>query len=209
METLIPFQGFYHSIHSDVLDHALESALGDNGGDPYPGLIDRAWMDVNNWKDAHIYYAKAYTDALAQALDLETLEFKLVVSPKYYNFETDRIIGEIDISEVKKLKAAVPDQVLANLIKERFTSYDGFISHYPNNLDYWPSDLKDWDHNHVGTLLEAYILLEHDENAFEIDLIDSANLYEAAYDAIDQLENLDRLANIAYYLRQREDRKHA
>ncbi len=49
---------------------------------------------------------------------------------------------------------------LAQVIKERFTSRDGFLSGYRNELDSWlAKPLRDWDHNELGTLLIAAMRL--------------------------------------------------
>ena len=45
---------------------------------------------------------------------------------------------------------------LEDLIKEKFTTRDGFISFYPNRLDKWPKDFEEWDHNHLGTCFELF-----------------------------------------------------
>ncbi|MFM0341159.1 hypothetical protein [Paraburkholderia fungorum] len=79
-----------------------------------------------------------------------------MVSPREYNFETDRIFAYINRSSVRELYHRVDGAVLADMIRVRHTSCSGFISFYPNDLDDWKAKpLKDWDHNELGTLLLA------------------------------------------------------
>ena len=49
-------------------------------------------------------------------------------------------------------------------IKQRFTSRDGFWSHYKNELDLWTQDYSEWDHNQIGTCFELFDLEEEDIN---------------------------------------------
>ena len=213
LETTIPFSGFYESIHSSLLDDAQESILHNDHGDIISSeLADKFWVAFN-YSQALNYYAKEYCEVFAHELGLETLEFKELTSPKYYNYTTDRIFASIDLDEVKSIYKKTDKKLLREEIKNRFTSYSGFISHYPNDLDEWPTDLADWDCNHVGTLLEVYFKQENDDNSYsdlEYNLLDNA--HEIAMYAIDhalsQDENKEalRIANIASYLRTRENR---
>lgn len=87
------------------------------------------------------------------------LKFESMDSPREYNFATDRIFCHIPLKTVRALfKASKAENhiSLRAAIRERFTSYDGFISGYPNALDSWLSKpLQEWDHNEIGTLLVA------------------------------------------------------
>lgn len=201
METTIPFSGFYHSFHDYNLDQALEMVVSDDQGSAYDGLLDLARSSVD-WSVAHDHYAKQFTRYFADKFDLD-IKFKLLSSPKYYNFETDRIFCEISESEVLRLFNAVDRAVLERRIKERFTSCDGFISHYPNSLERWDSDVTTWDHNQVGTLIEAYIEA-HDayDSDYECYISQDIEAYNSVCEAIKD----DRVFRIADYLRERQNR---
>jgi len=213
LETTIPFSGFYESIHSSLLDEEQERIFHNDHGETISSeLVDRFWVAFN-CSQALNHYAQNYCEAFAYELSLETLEFQALSSPKYYNYETDRILASIDLAEVKTIHEKTDKKVLREEIKKRFTSYDGFMSFYPNDLDDWPTDLEQWDCNHVGTLLSVYFKQENDENSYqdlEYNLFDNA--HEIAMSAIDhalsQDENKEalRIANIASYLRTRENR---
>jgi len=203
METTIPFSGFYYSWHDQELNYALESIFSDNNGNPIPSLVEKAF-DCVDWKACHVAYAEKYTENFADKFSLSTLKFKELVSPKYYNFQTDRIFCDISLSEVTSIYSQVDKDLLKQYIKSRFTSRDGFISHYSNDIAEWPKDLSQWDHNEVGTLIEAYV---DSENLEEHDLVEDA--YEVATNIIyANLKDSYHLFKIADYLRTREERKY-
>src|SRR5690606_26269592 len=87
------------------------------------------------------------------------LEFESLDSPREYNFCTDRIFCYIPLESAKRLfviSAKGNHKRLKEVIRERFTSRDGFISFYSNNLEEWlDKPLDQWDHNEIGTLLIA------------------------------------------------------
>lgn len=160
MKTIIPFQGFYCSLHDSILDNALELLAQDDSGDIDQDKHDKMF-DAVNWRKVWVEYAKEYCYQLSQLIDID-LKFEELSSPKFYNYSTDRIFADISESDVLKMFDVVDKTKLNQMIKDNFTSCDGFISNYPNSLDDWDSDVTTWDHNQVGTLLSCYIDIEHD-----------------------------------------------
>jgi hypothetical protein len=155
--TTIPFQGFYDSWHSDQIDYALETHF-DYNGDGVPDIdIDDLWydVDINGIKQK---YVSDYVDYINQELDISSLELKSLYSPKEYNFTTDRIFCYISYKDIRKMYSKVYKDYLPEVIKEQFTSYDGFTSYYSNDLDDWIEEkpMKDWDCNQIGAIVEAY-----------------------------------------------------
>lgn len=207
-QTTIPFSGFYYSLHDGELDRALEMMFTNDCGDPYSKLVERAF-DLVNWRDVHFEYAKRYAENFASKFELESLKFVDLLSPKYYNFQTDRIFCEISVYEVIDLFTKVDESILRKRIKSNFTSYDGFLSHYPNDLDRWPKSVTDWDHNEIGTLIEAWVeqstggkygtFEEYEimEDPFEF----SSRIIE------NNMKNAERLFKVSEYLRTREARR--
>ena len=188
-EIIIPFSGFYNSIHDDILDQAVELFTED---DKYSA---DDFMMHTDWYEVRIKYARKYTQGLSNLTGVE-FKFKCLVSPKFYNYETDRIVGEIEISEIQTLKERVNSETLVKLIKDNFTSRSGFISFYPNDLSKWDSDVTKWDCVQIGTLFEAFILDqakagEIKEN-LEYQIIYDYDLSEVAQNAI--LEHFDSVA---------------
>ena len=161
--TTVPFDGFYHSLHDSEIDHALEIVFDIGGsGDVNPDILEAA-RDALDWPCIYEAYAKEYAESIGHEYDLE-LTFESLSSPRFYNFETDRAFSHISRDSLAKIWRAVPRDALRDAIRERFTSRDGFISHYPNSLDDWPRRLSDWDHNQIGTLLWVY--LDHEVRGY-------------------------------------------
>ena len=104
--------------------------------------------------------------------------FESMDSPREYNFATDRIYIDVPVSVIRELfkrSKAEKHVTLATVIRERFTSYDGFIAGYSNRLPDWLSKpLADWDHNELGTLIiAAFRLAGMGDDEFRSDLYDA------------------------------------
>ena len=175
MLTTIPFSGFYNSLHEGGLDQTLEQMFSDRdtGCHRNEGLEGRA-IDECRWGLVHTTYALNYANALAAQFKI-AMKFESLQSPKEYNFTTDRIFCEIELDEVKRIRAATDEKAFRDKIRERFTSCDGFISSYSNDLDEW-DEIETWDHNEVGTLIAAYI----EEQAPGFDMLAEYDLMESA-----------------------------
>lgn len=87
--------------------------------------------------------------------------FETMVSPREYNFTTDRVFAWVPESVIEALFSKSEERehkLLAECIKKSFTSYDGFISSYSNRLDEWlEKPVLEWDHNELMTLVQAAI----------------------------------------------------
>lgn len=210
--TTIPFAGFYESVHDRQLDDTVDQMLSDSSG-CHPAserLVERFW-DECNFTGVHEKYAKAYAEALADEIGV-AFTFESLNSPREYNFTTDRIFVEIERAEVLRLREAVSERVFRDLARERFTSCDGFSSFYSPYADDW-GPVEEWDHNQIGTLIEACVLEHYEDRTdgfdrwAELELMDSFRdngYFDNWISEASEVNN--RLANIASYLRQREDR---
>jgi hypothetical protein len=184
LKTKIPFSGFYYSIHSEILDYELNWITSDTDSSMSKKELE-SLEDKINWEDVHIAYVQKYLDVFKYDTELFSLKFIKLWSPKYYNYETDEIIAEIDFLDVKKMRRAVTTESLRKAIKARHSSCDGFISHYPNDLDLWEKSLSKWDMNQIHTLMHCY--LETLNNEFEYRIAE--HLTDNAYEMI--LNNLN------------------
>jgi len=178
MKTKIPFQGFYNSVHDMYIDDALESAYSDDHGNVDQEKFDDAFSKID-FKAVHEKYAKTYTEEFSKEFNIK-LKFSSLWSPKYYNYETDEIICEIELSEVERIFNETNDKNLRESIRDKFTSCSGFISHYKNDLDLWPKNLEEWDMNQVYALIDAYVNQECDFHDKEIYLVE--NTHEMIYE---------------------------
>jgi len=212
MITTIPFSGFYGTHHEAEIDGTLEQMLSDSSG-CYP-ISDRISNDI--WfhvSTPRVEYTKAFVESFQVLLNQETqlnvkLEWESVDSPKSCNFSTDRVYATVSFSDVQAMFNKLDKTVLDKTARSRFTSYDGFISHYSPNWKDWGS-LKDWDHNQIGTILEG-LVDEFLRPEWEWDVTEDWNsngdLDNWVFDNLD--EEGQRLVTLADYLRQREERRY-
>ena len=101
-------------------------------------------------------YEKDVREAWVESFRGRVPEFVLSVegvemtSPKYYNFGTDRLWADVELSEdwQDKVRAFMDENKdwLRERIKEDWTSYDGFASFMSNNFDdtRWDDDENNW-----------------------------------------------------------------
>ena len=147
---LVPFTGFYETIHEQGFIDALEE-LEDSSN-----LTDH---DFQDYKDA---YAKKYLvivqEKLSDAGIHISLEFKKVVSPEQYNYETDVILALISTEDIRLLYKKHDPQQLDSYITDTFTSRPGFHSYYSNNVKEWhEKGFGEWDCVELGSLLQTLI----------------------------------------------------
>lgn len=178
LTTLPTFQGFYESIHRSKIDDAESSVIQDENGDPIPELADIMWQNLN-YRKVWEGYAKIYCDNFGELYKIP-VRFESLNSPREYNFTTDRIYAYISLSTVKRIRDLTPESTLADTIRQRFTSRDGFSSFYSNDLqsEEWQVPMQDWDANMVSTLLEAYLFQEYSDDEIsqhEWDMVDDCN----------------------------------
>jgi hypothetical protein len=170
MEMLLPFAGFYCSIHDAEVDNAHERLAMDNDGITDTALLEHIYKECD-WSGVYQAYAKEYAEQLAHKFDIK-FEFKFMSSPREYNFTTDRIFVEIELDEAIRLWNNLDHEKMRKIAKEKFTSRSGFISSYSPDWNDWGS-FKTWDHNQLGTVLEAYLASQEEE-------FDELNLMEDA-----------------------------
>jgi hypothetical protein len=203
MNILIPFAGFYESWHDANIDGALEQMLGDSSGSPIAGLMEHAWR--GNFAPTHAAYAAAYAEAFLDEFEIKGM-FESMHSPREYNFTTDRLFCDVPDEEMQRIYAEVPRATLDKFAAKRFTSRDGFSSFYSPDVDTWGA-LDGWDHNQLGCLLAAHVGEGFDQ-AKECDLMERWMGNGHLEDALCECPILLRLANIASYLRNREERNY-
>lgn len=200
MLTILPFSGFYESLHDGNLDDAIERMFADTNGDVLPGMTEHAISNCN-WRQVHEAYAKDYTERFAIEHEV-ALVYESLHSPREYNFTTDRIFATIELAEVERMFNEVDIDRLEEFVKETFTRRSGFIPSYSNDVHSW-GPLDKWDANQVGTLLVAWI--DHDWE--ETYLMDGAmeNGYMENWIA-GAIPNISRLYRIQEYLIKRGNR---
>lgn len=169
MVTMVPFSGFYETIHSDRLERFfIDEELPQEEQ-------DKLWEEID-WKTEQIDYCKEYLRVLSKILGF-TLEFESMVSPREYNFTTDRLFAYIKREDFEKLKAGIDDIKMEEYVKDHFTSYDGFSSFYSNCWDDWLDQKEEFDHNQIGSLLECHLETEfgNDWDGWDGEVIEGMN----------------------------------
>jgi len=163
--------------------------------------IAEAFWKAANYQAMNEHLAKAYAEEfiswLSDSLALDVAgEFEEMTSPRYYNFETDRIfagISEGAIREVARRLHEEKPEALPETFRAMFTSRDGFISSYDNAVP--ERDLAEWDHNELYALLEAWCDHQLDGGDISHELYDWSigGLYEEVYRAFDAGMDWDAL----------------
>ena len=164
------FEGFYHS-QLDLLENV---EVGE--GDDY--CMNEEQFDEIDWNKTNENVSKFYLDYFKDELSdffksigVLSLEFIKVNSPKYYNYSTDKLVCNIEINKyvfVHELRKYDFDD-WEQFLKYDFTSYDGFISFYPNTSIEWDELINEniEDNNIIiETLLKFY--LEQNEEFYKI-----------------------------------------
>lgn len=191
-EIVLPFSGFYNSLWASGIEHAEELLVEhlleerDLDDDLRPEITElfsshTNYVEVYNTVAAH--YAVGFSAWLNDEFSLDAcLCYKLLQSPREYNFTTDRIFCEISQHDAQQLLGAVDTDSLSEAAKERFTSRSGFISFYSPDVDAW-GPLETWGHNQLGTILHA--LVGKDEYDFEPGIYEDVDFYSAFDAAVD------------------------
>ena len=211
VEVQIPFMGFYNSWHDDAIDRAFHDMFQDGSGCAYHGALaySHAHADTQ-FGDAFRAYARDYADSYATEYGLDSAQFVTMESPRFYNFETDRLFVRMTRQEVARMFRDTDSDILTRIAGERHTSRSGFISSYSPDVSEW-GDVAEWDHNQLATLLLAYVETQTGDkwNAeSELGLMESASgngciegwIYEAMGD------KARRAVKLASYLRDRAER---
>lgn len=166
-DIFIPFTGFYESIHNSQFDFEVEGEIEHLIEQGHSTEQAEKWRDSIKWKEVHIDYAKKYVENFQNWIneamkdnnisDMQfTFEFKELISPREYNFTTDRILCTIETNQLKAMRDSISPMGLNDAIAEKFTSRSGFISFYANNLEAWNRKaLPDWDANQCEVILEV------------------------------------------------------
>lgn len=157
LSCLIPFAGFYQTWHDGEFDNCLEYMFDPEGsGADFSGSLAQRFWDTINWCAAQTAYAKAYAGNFAAALGCKVCDWEEMVSPREYNFTTDRLFAKFDAVELRAMLARADIRAeLDSVAADMFTSRSGFISNYSPAVGYWGDDLAEWDYNQRGALLQA------------------------------------------------------
>lgn len=195
-ETWLPlFVGFYNTY--------LE---GDSDIDNELSELDCEYDDLEiDYKEYQKDVSKWFVDKVEELLNDELgikcrVNYQELKSPKYYNYSTDSVNIEIEFSKKGLKRIGERMMVRSNfddvkdIIKSDYTSCDGFISSYSNNILDWQIQTNNWtdfssNGHYLGKVLEMLLRVvmdEADENVMS-DFFESGiylNSYITNYDEL-------------------------
>jgi hypothetical protein len=151
LKTYLPFEGLYQSRLDDGFDLALEFALEDDAS-----------------AECNLTPAIRRKLALLAARYMQepvgaTFHNAQMESPRFYNFETDRIFADVSIDHMRAIVArAIAPANRERLLEvlTRHESYEGFISFYSDDLGHWlarAEDVEALDANECETFILASV----------------------------------------------------
>ena len=147
---------------------------------------------VGKYATAEMYHSLPYRDFTL----IKKMKFAGIHSPKFYNFETDKLMIEITYD----------DDALASYcfehnrnefeiyLRQNFTSYDGFISFVANNVSDFKKQMdeeesSDWSDRCSQVMLEFYLLQTLDTEGIRNRVAGFA--FETMYEYLPEPELLD------------------
>ena len=155
------FEGFYCS-QLDLAEN-IEVEEGDNYCMTEEQFDNIDWNSTNeNVSKFYLGYFKDELSDFFKSIGVLSLEFIKVDSPKYCNYSTDKLVCNIEIDKgifVHELRKYDFDE-WEQFLKDNFTSYDGFISFYPNTTTEWDELINEEIENDniiIETLLKFYL----------------------------------------------------
>lgn len=167
------FPGFYDSMLDDLMYREMEQEMEETG-ETYDQIMDRYSSKI-----AIEAIAKEWVEVFSKETGIP-MEFEELVSPREYNFTTDRLFVRIPLDAIEKIASEMDDRPLRETIRKNHSSRSGFVSFYANDLDdaQWQKPVREWDHNQLQTMLEAKLIQEDLEcNDFQDDLYESVSIY--------------------------------
>ena len=164
------FEGFYNS-YLDLSEN-IEVGEGEEYSMTEEQFDNIDWNSTNeNVSKFYLNYFKDELKDFFNEIGIINLDFVKVDSPKYYNYSTDKLVCNIEIDKgifVHELRKYDFDD-WEQFLKDNFTSYDGFISFYPNTSMEWDELINEKiedDNVIIETLLKFY--LEQNEEFYKI-----------------------------------------
>jgi hypothetical protein len=180
------FQGFYESeLYNSDTEYSFNANSDDEQG-----------FELQDWEGFTQAVAKAHADLLFDNLEqkeqiITAIEYKGLCSPKYYNFETDKLelIIECDIEALKGY-CFNNYKDFDTYLHENFTSCDGFISFVPNNVQEFASRYKDDTERLLNVMIEYYLLRNLDLETYRYATVEYAQ--DCLYDHMKPVEQEDK-----------------
>lgn len=107
-------------------------------------------------------------------------------SPRYYNFDHDRLYADIELADNWKSEMrhfmAENYNWLKDRIRDDWTSYDGFISFMSNDIDEWGNYLfEELDSRYISTMLGYMMYMANKEICNDLVMYAIDDIYAGSY----------------------------
>jgi hypothetical protein len=187
IETYCPiFSGFFETIwnvdYSYIEDIIRQEREEKNLTENFSDVSD--FFDNEKYEDDII---KNIIDVIAYelSLDVEKIEYQKTNRPKTYNFSNDSIDVKIIPNETR-IQAFIyaHKQEFSDYLKNKYTSYDGFMSSYSNEFIEWQKDTKDFTdfskNGHIlGSILDFIAIVKGiTEHKIYEDVMEKISIYD-------------------------------
>lgn len=205
----LTFGGFYGGFWDQGENEYNEAQIDENLD--IVQLTDEWGFGPNYRSEVAEIYAHNYVDMCNEILDVDLKRVsQSVVSPREYNFETDKIFIEVEVDDYtqfidKLIKLADNPEYrakLGNMIHERHTSCEGFWSWMSNDIEKWFMFMYDPDNSHYTSFFMAYLMEVMDPEMYE-DLDYSVYAYVSESTGLHMLEPETEEAREEYELFQK------
>jgi len=176
----------------------------------WPGIAEVLW-DASDYSTYTSAVAKEYADTLVHWIGNSLQEAGLILtreipfeyecmqSPRFYNFETNRVFAKMSLSTLQTMLDTLLEQgsLLSEVVVSRHRSRSGFCSFYSDDLTEWQAKpLVEWDHNELGTLVCAWVKYQGVENLDE-EMDEYGSLYEFCSNAWSSSVDWPKLAALS------------
>jgi len=167
VKTYLPmFPGFYDTIFEADTDIVIEDI---NKQRKEKGLKE---LEFNDFEFDYNTYNTNVSIACCKFIKdnfkdyVTNVEYEELISPREYNFKTDTIHVIIELSDENKkniIKTIEEDEEFKIYLNEQYTSRDGFISFYSNNIIDWISNWDETmsDKHKLGSILDYIATLNY------------------------------------------------
>ena len=154
IETYLPvFTGFYGTLFGDIIEREEDNILEDENLDLDIVKFEYKKFMEDVSKECVGVFEEAFNRDLGTNIDIS---FENLISPREYNFTNDLIDVTFKVSDedFEKIKVAIIENKdeISEMIEERFSSRDGFVSLTSTDFDEWIEDMEHYQK--FGALLE-------------------------------------------------------
>ena len=181
----IPFCGFYNSVISDEIEQNIEYEV-QYYSEEYGIELDE--MDfITDFEGIAKCYARYFEEKVQDAFPQIEIKFSELISPKYYNYTTDKIYCEISDKNLKLVYKYCIANHFSDIVEKHLKVRDGFIPLYSDDFSEWDKDVLVWDDAQIGLLFEHFVtLLDKNEGVIisDMDFMDYSSSHGCIYENV-------------------------